>query len=117
MGTEARLLAEHAVFIGFARLLGRLYLVEDYPAAGPAEGSGEHIHGELWQLSPVESAAVLAALDDYEGSSFERGRVPVVLDDGRRVEAWVYLYLANTEDLPVIGCGDWLEHLAQVERT
>ena len=52
----------------------------------------EWISGELFEL---EDCAILAKLDSYEGSEYERKAVNVMLDDGREVETWVYLYIRN----------------------
>jgi gamma-glutamylcyclotransferase (GGCT)/AIG2-like uncharacterized protein YtfP len=48
----------------------------------------EWVPGELFEL---EEPAILAALDEYEGSEYKRTLVTVALDTGEEMESWVYL--------------------------
>jgi len=48
----------------------------------------EWVPGELFEL---EEPAIIAALDEYEGSEYERALVTVALDTGEEMETWVYL--------------------------
>lgn len=71
----------------------------------PALRDGDSVVGELFELS---DASFWAVLDEYEGHEFERREVPVRMDDGRLVNAWVYYYRSDTDGkLRIVG-GDWL---------
>ena len=38
-----------------------------------------------------DPSKLLPILDEYEGSSYKRTSVPVLLDSGKRLRAWMYL--------------------------
>jgi len=101
----ARLLHAQARFAGNARMRGRLYRLESYPGAVSSNIAGEWVHGELYSME--DPRWTLAALDNYEGPSFERVKLEVERDSGDRVDAWVYLY-RGTPPGPRIPSGDWL---------
>jgi gamma-glutamylcyclotransferase (GGCT)/AIG2-like uncharacterized protein YtfP len=98
----ARLLAEQGQFMGVARVPGRLYELGRYPGAVASDQPDEWIHGEIFSIDD----ALLAALDEYEGSEFERVIVPVRLDDGRTIECWIYWYVGSATGRR-IASGDW----------
>ena len=97
----ARLLAERGRFVGTANAPARLYDFGPYPGARPANGS---VAGEIFQVDE----ALLAALDDYEGSEFERAIVSAQMDDGRALDCWIYWYVGPAEGR-LIASGDWLK--------
>lgn len=86
-----------------------------YPAAVPASDS--RVWGEVHEIRDPD--AVLAALDELEGYSssepvtslYTREEIPVTLDDGRVVRAWVYFYNAPLGKAERIESGDYLQHL------
>jgi gamma-glutamylcyclotransferase (GGCT)/AIG2-like uncharacterized protein YtfP len=86
-----------------------------YPAAIPATDS--RVWGEVHQI--LEPEAVLPALDEIEGFSatepvtslYTREEIPVTLEDGMLVHAWVYFYNAPLGRAQRIESGDYLEHL------
>ncbi len=84
---------------------GRLHRLGSYPGAVPTTTDGEWVHGELYLIE--DSRWTLAALDNYEGSSFERAKVEVQLASGQPVQAWVYIYRGQPSG-PRIRSGDWL---------
>jgi gamma-glutamylcyclotransferase (GGCT)/AIG2-like uncharacterized protein YtfP len=92
-----------------------LFDMGTYPAAVPSPG--QRAWGELVEIADADS--VWPALDDVEGydpatpdsSLYVRKVVPVHLDDGRDVEAWVYFYNAPLGDAPRIPSGDYLKYL------
>lgn len=105
-------LAAEADSLGPASIAGRLYRIDWYPGLVPGEG---RVHGEVFRLrTPADS---LVWLDAYEGivpgddlknrNEYERVRRPVTLDDGRTVEAWVYLYLADVSAATPVADGRW----------
>jgi gamma-glutamylcyclotransferase (GGCT)/AIG2-like uncharacterized protein YtfP len=86
-----------------------------YPAAVPASDS--RVWGEVHRM--LDSDSVLATLDEIEGFSvsepdkslYLREEIPVMFDDGRVANAWVYFYNAPLGRAERINSGDYLEHL------
>ena len=86
-----------------------------YPAAVPASDS--RVWGEVHRM--LDSDSVLSTLDELEGFSISepdkslylREEIPVMLDDGRVANAWVYFYNAPLGRAERINSGDYLEHL------
>lgn len=109
-GGVSEMLREEARRVGPAEIRARLYGAGWYPAAVPAEDG--RVRGEVYRLE--EPARALPALDRYEGCApegeglFRRERVPVELEDGEVLEAWVYFYDRDTSDLEEIESGDFL---------
>ena len=101
----ARLLQGQARFTGHARMAGRLYGLGRYPGAVPAINKDEFVRGEVYQVDDPDR--LLETLDEYEGADFERAIASVQLDDGGKVECWVYLYVARKPGR-LIESGDWL---------
>jgi gamma-glutamylcyclotransferase (GGCT)/AIG2-like uncharacterized protein YtfP len=101
--------------VGRGTIRAALFDLGIYPAAVPdAEG---RVWGEIHRMK--DAPAVLAALDEIEGyrpsdpdqSLYTRVATPVVLDDGRTVEAWTYFYNAPLGGANRIASGDYLDHL------
>lgn len=109
-----RLLAQHSDFVGEASWKGRLYKVDYYPGAVPSDDPAHRVKGEVYVLR--EPASILAALDVYEdcgpGSAepaeYVRSRQEVILGNGQRLTAWVYVYQRPTTGLTEIVSGDFL---------
>jgi len=105
-------LAAEADSLGAATIAGTLYRISWYPGLG--EGAGT-VHGEVFRLRAP--AASLAWLDAYEGivpgdadrnrNEYERVQRPVMLADGRRLDAWVYLYRADVSGCSPVADGRW----------
>lgn len=110
----SRWLQERAEWCGSACCeAARLYPVSWYPALVPAEsGSASRVRGDLFRL--YDDATTWSALDEFEGvtgtadDEYERRRGEVLLDDGRRVRAWIYWYRRPVAGLQEIAGGDWL---------
>ncbi|HXA68381.1 MAG TPA: gamma-glutamylcyclotransferase family protein [Bryobacteraceae bacterium] len=85
----ARLFHANAEFLGTGRMQGRLE--RSYPHRGVVRSGkpGEWISGEVFQLN--DASKLLPILDEYEGPEYKRTSVPVQLDSGRRLRAWMYL--------------------------
>jgi|SRR5580704_10310251 gamma-glutamylcyclotransferase (GGCT)/AIG2-like uncharacterized protein YtfP len=90
----ARMLRKDATLVGGATVPGSIYRVSEYPGFRP-EPAGV-VHGELYRLS--QPAATLKALDDYEGSEYER-----VMLNG----AWIYQYKLPLPESSRILSGDF----------
>ena len=91
----ARRLAEEATWLGIVSVPGRLYRLGSYPGmrahADPAHTVHDRVIGELYRLPPAARGAdLLAELDQYEGSGFER-TVVIAQRAGRpAIKTWVY---------------------------
>ena len=113
----ARLFFQHARDLGPARFQGKLYLISTYPAAIASDHAEDQICGQLIAL-PVDDA-LWRALDDYEGIGlnfpepyeYKRCRMPVNLEDGSRIDAWLYLYQHDLSRYPRIARGDYFKFL------
>ena len=97
-----------ATHVGRATALGVMYDAGAYPAA--VEGDGV-LHGKVIGFP---SAAALAILDKYEGVDhqpplYNRGRTVATLDDGRKLDCWIYRYARDTSKLRRIDSGRWGE--------
>ena len=100
---------------GRGSITASLFDLGIYPAAVPS--SDGRVWGEVYEFCEVD--AVLAALDDIEGytpgdpdrSLYIRHNVPVTLEDGRPMNAWVYFYNAPLGAAPRIQSGDYLAHI------
>lgn len=87
----SRLLWSQADHAGDGCLPGVLYDLGPYPAFVDPGGDGESVHGEV---AVLRDPALLAQLDLYEGSQYERVLRSVQMQDGARLEAWVYRFRA-----------------------
>ena len=107
-----------ADYLGAAAMPGRLFGLENYPAAviGHAN-SPQRVLGEAYRLH--DSKWLLQILDEYEECAphfpapheYRRHKTTITLSDKRSLRAWVYLYnrpLAGLE--PIVG-GDYRQHI------
>ena len=106
-GPAARRLAAEATPLGAARARGRLYHLGSYPGLVSGGCQDGWVRGEVLRLHRPEQT--LAWLDRYEGGEYRRSARYVWLADGRRLQCWLYRYVAA---LPRrgrrIASGDWL---------
>ncbi|OFW16320.1 MAG: hypothetical protein A3F70_11500 [Acidobacteria bacterium RIFCSPLOWO2_12_FULL_67_14] len=106
---------EHLMYVGRGSIAGALFDLGIYPAAVPA--SDAQVWGELFRMA--HPAIVLPQLDEFEGcrseepesSLYTRALTPVLLEDGRTVDAWAYFYNAPLGRAERIHSGDYLQHL------
>ena len=111
----ARLLAHAGTPLGRARIPGRLYRFDHYPAAVLSTVPGEWVLGELYRLD--DPAATLAALDAYEDTGpageppalFLRTRTLALLDDATQLSTWVYVYNRPVSESRRILSGGYLD--------
>ena len=104
-------------FRGHGSIAGSLYDLGLFPAAVPSQDGC--VWGDVYCTPDPD--AVLARLDEIEGavatpdqpdaSLYTRVQVPVTLDDGTDVEAWVYFYNAPLGRGELIVSGDYREFL------
>ncbi len=107
----ARLL-QPATFVGEASVAGRLYELGRYPGMIAPRAPGDWVRGEVYTL--LKPKLTLARLDEYEdcrphagSAEFVRKRLPVRLDNGRPVRAWVYRYNGTLARATLIPSGDY----------
>ncbi|MCJ7837635.1 MAG: gamma-glutamylcyclotransferase [Burkholderiales bacterium] len=109
-----QLLERHAHFAGEASYQGRLYRIDWYPGVIPSDDPKRRVKGEVYVLPQPE--LVLPQLDKYEEcgpgfpapTEYVREEKEVILNNGRKLIAWIYIY-----NRPVAGCeeiatGDFL---------
>jgi gamma-glutamylcyclotransferase (GGCT)/AIG2-like uncharacterized protein YtfP len=102
-------LAKGTTYIGTGTFRGKLYNVGEYPGAVHSQNLPDKIYGEIYSFADW---SVIMALDAYEGcdevpAEFIRTRVPVQLDNGVCVDAFIYLYNFDVRELPCIPCGNY----------
>ena len=118
-GKMSRLLAGAAELIGEAHFQGKLYKIDYYPGVVTSLLPEDRVVGDVFCLKTPD--ITLPALDDYEGIGpgfeepfeYERCLMPVTLNDGRRLECWIYLYRYSLEDMERIDDGDFLAACGQ----
>ena len=112
----ARLLAQHADFLGEASCRGRLVLVKHYLGLLLSDAAADLVHGELFHLRVPDE--LLRELDMYEAcgegypepTEYLRRLIDVTLADGASEKAWTYVYNWPVTDLPRIASGNFLDH-------
>jgi gamma-glutamylcyclotransferase (GGCT)/AIG2-like uncharacterized protein YtfP len=112
----ARRLRRSARYLGAARAPGRLYDLGPYPGLTAPRRHSEWGQGDLYELH--RPRALLRVLDRYEAGAagrerprFVRVRAVVILANGRRRFAWLYLYRPPVRAQTLIRCGDYRRHL------
>lgn len=106
-------LRRSADYIGEALFTGRLYMIDDYPGAVASDDASDKIKGDLYRLRDPEF--ILLRLDLYEECDprfpepheYVREVRKVMLDSGRQVSAWIYLYNRSTKELKRIISGEF----------
>ncbi len=101
----ARTLEAEAQFAGEATVSGRLYRLPHYPCM--IRGDDGAVKGDLFTGA---SDTLMRELDDWEGADYRRETIVANRSNGTVVEAWIYVYTAPLDGLPLITSGDWLKH-------
>lgn len=112
----AGLLSASASHEGEGRFQGRLYRVSWYPCAVASTSPEDWVRGDVFRIEPGRAASLFTRLDAYEGTEAEEGKAPhyrrerhaVEMPDGRRIQAWVYVFNRPTAQLERIASGDFL---------
>jgi gamma-glutamylcyclotransferase (GGCT)/AIG2-like uncharacterized protein YtfP len=94
----ARRLETQSAYLGPGWIGGKLHSLGWYPAAIPSSAPGSRVYGEVVRLHNPQ--ATLSWLDAYEGCApgqsephaYQRVIVPVTLNSGDKLDAWVYFY-------------------------
>ena len=106
--------------VGEGKVKGELYDLGTYPAARPTDNN-KFIIGELYRIrNEKEFAWAIGQLDDYEGVSVAfdemqlyRREITEVQIDNKITNAWIYWYVGDVKDKPVIDSGDVLQYMEQ----
>jgi predicted GNAT family N-acyltransferase/gamma-glutamylcyclotransferase (GGCT)/AIG2-like uncharacterized protein YtfP len=99
-------LLEERRLLGTGTFRGRLYDLGRFPGAVPSNEISHRVFGEIYRIA--EDRKTFQLLDEYEGSHFRRARRPVVMDNGKRISAWIYLYVGPLQAAKLIRSGDYL---------
>jgi gamma-glutamylcyclotransferase (GGCT)/AIG2-like uncharacterized protein YtfP len=106
------------IFIGDAKVKGKLFDMGSYPGGVPANDEG-FIIGELYQIrEEAEFSWAMGQLDDYEGVNVESDEIQLyrreltdVFINNEIIPAWIYWYNGEVSGRPVIESGDLMEYL------
>ena len=101
----SRFLEGKVELVASARTNGRLFQLDGHPGMKPAEAADEWVIGELYR---VIATSMWPVLDEYEGQAYARRKLPVHMEGGEIVDAWVYLYLGDLSLRERIISGDYL---------
>lgn len=107
------LLSSRAQFISEATYQGKLYLIDYYPGVIASENIDDKVIGDVFGIS---DPSILKELDHFEGvgasfpqpNEYLRVIQEVTLNDGQKIEAWVYLYNWPVKSKQRIISGDFL---------
>ena len=110
--------------LGEAKVKGELFDLGTYPAATPTNES-RFIIGELYRIrNENEFSWAIAQLDDYEGvdvafdeMQLYRRELVEVLFDNKVTNAWIYWYIGNVKDKPLIESGYVLQYMEQKKQS
>ncbi|WP_141620702.1 gamma-glutamylcyclotransferase [Myxococcus sp. AB036A] len=97
-----------ARLIGPARTRPRFTLHDYGPFPALASGGKHAVEGEVYEVD----APMLAALDRLEGHPRFYRRTPITLDEGARVEAYLFPK-ARLAGCPAIESGSWRQHIQE----
>ncbi len=108
--------------VGDGFIAGRLYDLGEYPGAVLDSDDGRRIIGEVFRLP--DDGATLDALDAYEefdpenicASPFIRRIRQVTLEDGSKLDCWIYVYNGRVSTTTLIKSGDYMWRQTQVIR-
>ncbi len=111
---ERTMMSARGERVGNVAIRGQLFDTGLCPGVILAGSPRDRVQGELWRL-PADRAELLAALDRYEGCApdnpcpppYARRRIRIREPHGRRVTAWIYVWLGPTTKLPRIADGRW----------
>lgn len=107
MNEFARYLHAHSTHLGAARIRARLYALGWFPGAVASDDPADVVRGDLFALDPAHADAVLARLDEYEGSEFERRETEARLETGEAMRCWTYYHVGEAAGKRIEG-GDWM---------
>ncbi len=100
--------------LGKAYFSGKLYDLGSFPGVVPSNNPNDRVKGEVYRLHQPEG--ILARLDEYEGAVgadplYRRELVDVILENGKAIKAWIYIFNRDVRDFQRIESGDYVEYL------
>lgn len=106
--------------VGNGKVKGYLYDMGSYPAGVPTNDDA-FIIGELYSLnSETEFSWAFSQLDDYEGVSPDDGEpalygrsLTTVYINNTTEQAWIYWFLGDVQQHPIVTSGDILQFQQQ----
>lgn len=105
-------LASEAEFLGEASIPGELYDFGKWPGLVFSNASSGLVFGEVWKLRSPDSLAWLDAYEgigpDIERPEYERIELPVSIDGGDAITAFVYVYRWPIDHSRLIPTGRWV---------
>lgn len=103
-----------AAYCGTAYIKGYLYSLGNYPALVFDENSPTQVKGEIYQIDEK----TLTILDEYEeidpqnpNNEYQRRQIEILIDQGKRLSAWVYVMNQQPDGKELIESGDWCEEV------
>jgi len=110
-------IGEDIVYVGSAAIKGELYDIGDYPAALPTQDENAKIAGEIYEVNHPRK--VFKLLDEYEGydrkhlesSEYYRRKEMLEMENGNKIQAWVYWYNFPVGNKRRIYQKDYLQYL------
>lgn len=110
---QVDLIQQYFRLAGTGSVQGQLYKIDGYPGLVLSTNTEHAVKGELYQLTG--DSTVFEQLDEYEGCTNQNPRpheycrreVPIRLDQGGDVIAWVYLYNWPLQDRKPLEEGDY----------
>lgn len=108
---------QHSEFYSKGYFYGALYNIGTYPAAILGSEPTRKVYGEIVVVADIDS--FFSVIDDYEevGETFLqpneyiRKKIPVYLNSGEQIEAWVYLYNHSLDSAEQIPSGNYYDVL------
>jgi predicted GNAT family N-acyltransferase/gamma-glutamylcyclotransferase (GGCT)/AIG2-like uncharacterized protein YtfP len=100
-----RLLAQGGKFLGMGTFRGQLYDLGRFPGAIPSTQIYDRVVGEIYGFQ--ESRRAFQLLDDYEGRLFRREQRTILTRGGRKISAWIYLYVGPMRAAKLVRNGDY----------
>lgn len=110
--------SRYFTLVGEAKVKGRLFDMGNYPVAQPFDGNN-YIYGELYKVKNLEELNfAIGQLDQYENVMVEEGETPLykreidtVYYNDKTINAWLYWFIGNVENKPVIQSGRVADYL------
>lgn len=101
-------------FVCNAFVYGRLYEIDFYPGLVLSTNENEKVFGEIYSLNNFEDT--IKKLDEYEdyflnnlkNSLYKREILKTYLENGRTMEAWVYIFIKDIDEKKRIISGNFL---------
>lgn len=114
----ARRLAMQSDLVGQGTIGGRLYSLGFYPGLALTDAGRHRVHGEVVRLH--HPAFSFGWIDIYEGCGpnypephdFRRVPVPVLMNGGAHLRAWVYTYIKPFSPARHVPGGRWRIRMA-----